>query len=85
MYFISDHWEEHYVSECPLCRSLGCIYKEKVALRGELFVKENVEEDCILCLGEGVVEVVDKPIESDRKTEKDTKQSYLYRRGSTLF
>ena len=73
------------ISPCPMCNASGVLLKEKIVLRGDMFVKENIEEDCVLCLGEGSMMVIDKPyIRSDRETDRDTKESNIYRGRSPL-
>ncbi len=73
------------LSPCPMCNTSGVLLKEKIVLRGELFVKESIEEDCVLCLGEGSITVIDNlQIISDRETDRNKKESNIYRGRSPL-
>jgi len=73
------------LSPCPMCNTSGVLLKEKIVLRGELFVKENIEEDCILCLGEGSITVIDNlQIISDREANRNTEESNIYRGRSPI-
>jgi len=86
MYFRDDRYNEHYMASCPCCDGTGVVTKEKVLLRGELFKREDVEIDCFLCLGEQVIEVVDKKkVDHEQQVERDTPEVDFYSRGSSIF
>ena len=56
-------------------------YRDKIPL----FVKENIEEDCVLCLGEGSIIVIENlQIISDREANRNTEESNIYRGRSPL-